>query len=147
MRPCLHLITLGTRDLAAARAFYESLGYRAAKGTTAKVVFMMAGGVILALYDRSALATAAGVSADGTGFSGVMLARNAESEAEVEASLQRAVEAGGAIVKTAQATPWGGYAGYFSDRDGYVWEVTYNPAWPIDEDGVIRLPALTSERA
>jgi uncharacterized protein len=147
MRPGLHLITLGVSDVARARGFYEALGYRPAKGTRENVVFMMAGGVILALFGREALAQDACLPAAGSGFSGVALARNVVALEEVATVLEQARAAGGVIVKVAQATAWGGHAGYFADPDGHLWEVAYNASWAIGADGTIRLPDLERQDA
>lgn len=141
MQPRLTLVTLGVADVARSRAFYEALGFAASSESKAEVVFMDAGGAILALWGRSALAEDAAVADRPTGFSAIALAWNTRSESEVDAAMARAQEAGATIPKPAVKTFWGGYAGYFADPDGHLWEVAYNPFWPMDAEGRIELPA------
>lgn len=145
MRPVLTLVTLGVSDVAASRAFYERLGFSASRDSNQNVAFFSAGGVVLALFGQQALADDAGVVSDGSGFRGVSLAHNAPNAASVDAVMAEAAAAGARIVKPAQATFWGGYAGYFADLDGHLWEVAYNPFWPIDDDGKVTLPPAASE--
>ena len=140
MEQRISLITLGVADLARSRAFYERLGWKRSVREADGIAFYQAGGMALALYPREELATDAGVPAEGHGFAGVALAFNARSRAEVGAVLAEAEAAGATIVKPAQAAVWGGYSGYFADPDGFLWEVAWNPSFPIAEDGSIRLP-------
>jgi uncharacterized glyoxalase superfamily protein PhnB len=70
----------------------------------------------------------------------VALAWNCRSAAEVDAVLERAVRSGATVPKPAQETFWGGYAGYFADPDGHLWEVAHNPGFPLTEDGRLTLP-------
>ena len=135
------LVTLGVADIAASRAFYERLGWRASPPSNEHVTFFQMGGMILGLYGRAALAADAGVPAEGSGFRGVSLAYNARDKAGVDAALETARKAGAAIVKPAEEVFWGGYSGYFADPDGHLWEVAWNPGFPIDATGNISLPA------
>ncbi len=73
------------------------------------------------------------------GFAGVAFAHNARSEADVDAVLAEAVAAGGTLVKPACKVFWGGYSGYFSDPDGHLWEVAYNPYFKLGADGRVEL--------
>jgi catechol 2,3-dioxygenase-like lactoylglutathione lyase family enzyme len=139
MEPRLSLVTLGVADVARSRAFYEALGFKAAPQSEAAVTFFDAGGAVLALYSRAALAEDAGVADGKPDFSGVALAHNARSEAAVDKVLEEAAAAGARIVKKAQKVFWGGYSGYFADPDGHLWEVAYNPFFPLDEHGRVRL--------
>ena len=104
------------------------------------VVFFQAGGMGLALCPRDELAKDATVSPEGHGFSGISLAYNARSREEVDAVLAHAQGAGATLLKPAQEAFWGGYSGYFSDPDGFPWEVAWNPCFPIAPDGSIRIP-------
>lgn len=127
MKPRISLITLGVRDLAASLRFYrDGLGL-VPLASPPEVAFFALNGSWLALYDRDDLAADAGVSAEGSGFRGVALAHNLESEAAVDLQMAEAVRAGAQLVKPAQATSWGGYAGYFADPDGHLWEIAFNP--------------------
>ncbi|MGJ3260325.1 MAG: VOC family protein [Rhodospirillales bacterium] len=139
MDPRISLITLGVADMKAARAFYEKLGWRASEQSNDDVTFFQAGGMILGLYGRAALAEDAKVEDGKPGFSGVALAYNGRDKAEVDRVLNEAVAAGGTLVKKAEDVFWGGYSGYFADPDGHLWEVAFNPFFPIAEDGSISL--------
>jgi len=77
----------------------------------------------LALYSKVALAEDVGISSEGQGFSGITFAQNVGSSVEVTELLQRAVNAGGMLVKSGQTVFWGGFSGYFADPDGYLWEI------------------------
>ena len=135
------MVSLGVRDLARAAEFYESgLGWKRSSASNDTIVFFKAGAAILGLYGRDALAEDAKVSPDGGGFAGVTIAHNARSKDEVDAILKTAEAAGATIVKPAEDVFWGGYSGYFADLDGHLWEVAYNPFWPLNEQGVPQLP-------
>jgi catechol 2,3-dioxygenase-like lactoylglutathione lyase family enzyme len=129
MEQRISLITLGVNDLAAERAFYESLGWTGARQPDDAVVFFGVGGMVFGLW------TALG----GHGAPGIELAHNVRTPEEVDAVLQEARQAGGTILRPARAAEWGGTTGAFADPEGYVWEVAHNPAWPIAEDGTISL--------
>jgi catechol 2,3-dioxygenase-like lactoylglutathione lyase family enzyme len=140
MEPRLTLITLGVGDAGRARAFYEKLGFVASSAGDADVAFFPAGGLVLALFKRASLAADATVEDSAPGFSGVVLAHNVRSEAEVGTVLAQAAAAGGRVVKPAQRAFWGGTSGYFADPDGHLWEVAHNPGFPLDREGRIQLP-------
>ena len=139
MDPRISLVTLGVADKKAARAFYEKLGWRASEQSNDDVTFFQAGGMILGLYGRAALAEDAKVEDSRPGFSGVALAYNGRDKAEVDRVLDEAVAAGGTLIKAAEDVFWGGYSGYFADPDGHLWEVAFNPFFPIADDGSISL--------
>lgn len=132
----LSLITLGTSDLSRARTFYESLGWRNAAGPEDDVVFFQAGGMIVALWDRTRLAEDSAVD-DGGGWGGVTLAYNTRSPDEVDTVIAEARAAGATIGREPGPTFWGGYAGVFIDPEGHPWEVAHNPGWKIDKDGSV----------
>lgn len=140
--PVVGLVTLGVRDVGAATAFYERLGFPLSSASVAgEVSFFRTAGGLLALWgDESLRADASAASADPGAFRGVALAVNVASPGEVDAGLAAAVEAGGSIARAAEATEWGGYNGYFADPDGHLWEVAHNPFWPLGENGVPQLP-------
>ncbi|MDP1640297.1 MAG: VOC family protein [Hyphomicrobium sp.] len=139
MEPRLSLITLGVADVARARRFYEALGFTAGRASQESVTFFPAGGVVLALFGRGALAEDAAVADSAPGFSGIALAHNARSEADVDKALAEAVAAGAKLIKPAGKTFWGGYAGYFADPDGHLWEVAHNPYFTLDAAGRVVL--------
>lgn len=137
MNPRISMITLGVRDLAASVKFYEEgLGFPRMESPP-EVAFFTLNGTWLGSYGRDALAEDATVSADGHGFEAFSLAHNVPSEAEVDAIMSQAVEAGATLVKKPQKVFWGGYSGYFKDPDGHLWEVAHNPHFwvgPRDND-------------
>lgn len=143
----MSLVTLGVADIVRARAFYERLGFRASSASSDSVAFFDAGGVVLALWGRSDLAQDAGVPSEGSGFAGVAIAHNVRSEDEVARVLSEAEAAGATVVKRAQKAFWGGQVGYFTDPDGHLWEVAYNPFMPLDADGRVTLPYDTTAAA
>jgi uncharacterized protein len=134
------IVTLGVADLNRSREFYERLGWRRSMAKSEGIIFFQAGGMALALYPRDELARDANVGASGEGFRAISLAYNARDRAEVDSLLKEAEIAGAKIMKPAQEAFWGGYSGYFSDPDGFLWEVAWNPFFPIAEDGSLRLP-------
>ena len=140
MEQRVSIITLGVSDLARSKEFYERLGWQRSMTKSEGIVFFQAGGMGLALYPRQELAKDANVPADGQGFSGISLAYNARSRGEVDSVLVEAKAAGATILKPAQEAFWGGYSGYFSDPDGFLWEVAWNPSFSIEKDGSIRIP-------
>jgi catechol 2,3-dioxygenase-like lactoylglutathione lyase family enzyme len=140
MEQRVSLITLGVANLERSRAFYERLGWRRSMAQTEGIVFFQAGGMAVALYARNELAKDANVPADGHGFGGITLAYNGRTRAEVDSVLSEAAAAGAKIVKPSEEAFWGGYSGYFSDPDGFLWEVAWNPGFAIAEDGSLRLP-------
>ncbi len=141
MEQRISLITLGVSDLARSQSFYAQLGWQPSLPPTEGIVFFQAGAMIFALYPRNELARDANLSPDGTGFNGISLAYNARTRAEVDAVLHAALAAGATLRKPAQEAFWGGYSGYFADPDGFLWEVAWNPQFPIAADGSIHLPA------
>ncbi|MGL4974733.1 MAG: VOC family protein [Bosea sp. (in: a-proteobacteria)] len=141
MEARLSLVTLGVADMVRARKFYEALGFKASPASNANVTFFQMNGMALSLYGRTALAEDATVSDSAPGFSGVTLAHNLRSEAEVDACFAEFVTAGGKAVKPPQKVFWGGYSGYVADPDGHLWELAHNPFAPLDEHGNLELPA------
>ena len=136
MRQRVTLITLGTRDLARARRFYEALGWKTGAAPDDDVVFFQAGDMVLALWDRGRLAEDSAVE-DGGGWGGVTLALNLGSPAEVDAVTEEARAAGATIGREPAGTFWGGYSSVFVDPEGHPWEVAHNPHWTLAEDGSI----------
>jgi uncharacterized protein len=140
MEQRVSLITLGVTDLNRSREFYGRLGWHRSMANTEGITFFQAGGMALALYPRPELAKDANVAPEGQGFSGITLAYNTRSHDEVDSVLKEAKAAGATIQKPAQEAFWGGYSGYFSDPDGFLWEVAWNPQFVIAKDGSIRIP-------
>ena len=134
------LITLGVADLAAARAFYERLGWKEHGEGQPGVAFYQMQGAVLALFGRDDLAADQGRPGAKLGTGAMTLAQNFVTEAEVDAAFAAALAAGGTALKAPEKVFWGGYSGYWADPDGHVWEVAMNPFWPLAEDGSLTLP-------
>jgi len=134
MEQRISLITLGVADLNRSREFYERLGWRRSMAKAEGVVFFQAGGIALALFPRNELAK------DARLLPRVTLAYNTSNREEVDSVLAEALAAGAKLLKPAEEAFWGGYSGYFSDPDGFPWEVAWNSSFPMRDDGSIRLP-------
>lgn len=140
MEPRVSLITLGVDDLVRSKAFYTKLGFVASSAGGAEVVFLQAGPMALCLFPRESLACDADVPADGSGFRGIAIAHNVREKHEVDAVIAEAVAAGASVVKAAHDASWGGRSGYFADPDGHLWEVAWNPFFPLSAEGALSLP-------
>jgi predicted lactoylglutathione lyase len=138
MEQRVSLVTLGVRDLARSRAFYEALGWTTNAAPDDDVVFFQAGGIIVGLWGRDELATDSGVE-DSGGWGGITLAHNVRSPAEVDAVIDEAERAGARVPRRGAETFWGGYSGLFVDPDGHPWEVAHKPGWTVGDDGATRL--------
>lgn len=141
MKPRITLITLGVEDLERAVRFYrDGLGMRTEGivGTAfehgAVAFFDMERGLKLALWPRNSIAHDTGLAASGPSPTEFTIGHNVSSKGEVDAVMAQAEGAGAQIIKPAHDTFWGGYAGYFQDPDGHVWEVVWNPQWVLPEE-------------
>lgn len=140
MKPRITLITITVDDLEASLRFYRDglglptdgiVGQEFEHGS---VVFIgLESGLRLALWPRASLAHDSGLPVGPRSSTEFTLAHNVSSASGVDAVMNQAEKAGATIVKRAQATFYGGYAGYFHDPDGHLWEVAWNPAWKVDE--------------
>ena len=135
MNPHITVFTLGVEDLERAVAFYrDGLGF-STQGIIgsefengAVAFFNLQAGLKLALWPRSSIAADTGLSKSPASSTEFTIGHNVGSQAEVDAAMAQAARAGATIVKPAQNTFYGGYAGYFKDPDGHIWEVVFNPA-------------------
>lgn len=140
MKPRINLITLAVDDLERALQFYrDGLGL-ATEGIVgaefehgAIAFFDLQPGLKLALWPRSSLAADTGLHIAPASTTAFSVAHNVAAREEVDEVMAQARAAGGSIAKPAHDTVWGGYAGYFQDPDGHLWEVAWNPQWPIPE--------------
>jgi hypothetical protein len=140
MKPRVTLVTLGVDDLAKAVAFYRDglgLSTQGIVGTQfehgAVAFFDLQRGLKLALWPRASLAHDTGLKREERSATEFSLGHNVASKAEVDAVMAQAKKAGANIVKPARETFWGGYAGYFQDPDGHLWEIAWNPQFEIAE--------------
>lgn len=135
----LSMITLGVEDIAAATAFYEALGLKKSAASQESVTFFQAGTSVLGLFGCEALAEDGNASELWSG-NGIALAYNVQSKAQVDETMAHAERIGAKLLKQPQKAFWGCYHGYFADPDGHIWEVAYNPFFPVDETGAVTLP-------
>ncbi|MBW4080466.1 VOC family protein [Paenibacillus sp. S150] len=137
----ISLITLGVRDMSRSLQFYrDGLGFETSVSEESPgIVFFNTAGTKLALYPLEGLAEDINDKEPptGSGFSGITLAHNTKSQNEVNEIMKRAEQAGGTIIKQPQKVFWGGYSGYFSDPDGYYWEVAYSEDWKFDSNDML----------
>lgn len=134
------LITLGVGDLPRSRAFYEALGWKESPRSQETVAFYQMKGLVLGLFGRDDLAKDQGREGATLGVGAMTLAQNFGTEPEVDAAFKLALSCGASPLKAPERVFWGGYSGYYTDPDGHVWEVAYNPFWPLDPDGSLTLP-------
>jgi catechol 2,3-dioxygenase-like lactoylglutathione lyase family enzyme len=140
MKPRVTVITLCVDDLDRAVKFYaEGLGFKT-EGIVGRefefgavAFFELASGLRLALWPRRSLARDAGLPVGPPSATEFSLGHNVSSKSAVDAAMAQAAAAGARIIKPAQDTFWGGYAGYFQDPDLHLWEVVWNPQWVLDE--------------
>lgn len=135
MNPHITVLTLGVADLERAVAFYrDGLGWatQGIIGTEfengAVAFFKLQSGLTLALWPRQSIAADTGLVCQPPSATEFTLGHNVASQPEVDAIMAQAAQAGATLVKAAQPTFYGGYAGYFQDPDGHVWEIVFNPA-------------------
>jgi len=136
MKPRITVITLCVDDLERSLRFYQDgLGFKT-EGIIGKefehgavAFFALQAGPKLAIWPRNSLAHDSGLPPGKPSATELSLGHNVSSRAEVDAVMEQAKNAGAVVVKPAQETFWGGYAGYFQDPDQHLWEVVWNPRW------------------
>jgi uncharacterized protein len=141
MEPRVSLITLGVSDMARSYQFYkDGLGLPTTRQPDDEIVFFQTSGVTLAIYPYEALAddVGPGWNVPKSKFSGITLAHNVRERHQVDEVLARAARAGANIVKPATEAAWGGYSAYFTDPDGYLWEVAWG-AFEFNPDGSLQV--------
>jgi len=138
MKPRITLITLGVDDLERSLRFYKDGLGLATEGIIGKefehgavAFFELSGGLKLALWPRASIAHDTGLPASPRSPTEFTIAHNVSSSSEVDTVMAEAEKAGATVVKAAQKTFYGGYAGYFQDPDGHLWEVAWNPQWKV----------------
>jgi hypothetical protein len=140
MKPRITLLTLGVDDLERSLRFYrDGLGLKTEGIVGAEfehgavAFFDLQAGLKLALWPRKSIAHDSGLPLEKPGATEFTIGHNVSSKAEVVAVMEQARKAGAKIVKPAHDTFWGGYAGYFQDPDHHLWEIAWNPQWPVAE--------------
>jgi uncharacterized protein len=140
MRPRITVITVGVDDLERSLRFYrDGLGLptQGIVGTEfehgAVAFFDLQAGVKLAIWPRKSISHDSGIPEGPPSPTEFTLGHNVSWREEVDAVMEQARNAGAMIVEEAQDTFWGGYAGYFQDPDGHLWEIAWNPQLPIEE--------------
>ncbi len=140
MKPYLNILTVGVNDLEKSQEFYQNAFGWKTKGIVgtefengAIVVFNLNHGMMLSLYERKNLAWDSGLEQQPESATEFSIGHFVNTDREVDAIMEQAEKAGAKVIKPAQQTFWGGYAGYFKDIDGHLWEIGHNPAFTVDE--------------
>ncbi|MBF0460613.1 MAG: VOC family protein [Magnetococcales bacterium] len=136
----LSLVTLGVRDLVRARAFYESLGWKASTASCEQVCFFQTGSMAIALYPMDALLTDAGMRNSNPKPGGITLGINVALREGVDQEPTIVLAHGATLLQPATDTAWGGRTAYFADPDGHPWEITWAPMFPLGPEGELHLP-------
>ncbi len=145
MEPRISVVTLGVADLDRAYRFYkEGLGFPTKMTPDGGIVLFATSGTRMFLFPYAKLAEDVGLAATppagaGRRFTGITFGHCVRKKELVDQVLAQAEAAGGRIVKPAKTTSWGGYSGYFSDPDGYLWEVAYSDQWAFNADGSVKV--------
>lgn len=139
--PNFVIVTLGVADLDRSIAFYRALGWEQRGDRAQGIVWFRTSGTWVGLFPARELADDAGLERDELPpFRDITLAICLPSEADVDAAFAAWLEAGGTLVKPAAKAFWGGYTGYVADPDGHLWELAWNPGFPLDAQGRIEIP-------
>lgn len=134
MQQQISVVTLGISEIPRSKQFYvEGFGWRPVF-QNAEVVFYQMNGLMLGTWLRVSLEADMQQTASAS-LGAASYGHNVASEAEVDTLIDRLVAAGGRLLRPADAPPHGGYRGYVADPDEHVWEIAFNPAWPIDAEG------------
>ena len=139
----LSFVTLGALDLPRLRAFYEAMGWTPREGSNDEFTAFLVGGVILALYPRHLLHAEAAPDlalSDAGAWSGIPLALNVETPADVDAVFDQAVRAGARAVAAPQDREWGGRSAYVADPEDNRWEIAWAPGIAFAESGAVVEP-------
>ena len=140
MKPRISVVTLGVANLERSLQFYRDglglptqgiVGSEFEHGAVA--FFDLQSGLKLAIWPRADIAHDTALSEDLPNATEFTLAHNVSTKEEVDAVMLQAEKAGARITKPPSDTFWGGYAGYFQDPDGHIWEVVWNPKWKLEE--------------
>ena len=138
----LSVVTLGVRDVAALRAFYERLGWTTNTKPGGDFAAFPLGGAVLCLFDIRSLAAEAGNAPipDPVPFKGLTLSINVDERPDVDSALAAGREAGATVLAEPVDRDWGGCSAYFSDPEGNAWEIAWLPGATFDERGALVWP-------
>jgi catechol 2,3-dioxygenase-like lactoylglutathione lyase family enzyme len=140
MQQQISVISIGVSDVARARRFYaEGFGWKPVF-ENGDIIFFQMNGFVFGVWNRSSMeedANRRGLLTPGA-FS---LAHNVLAKENVEPVMKKLEAAGGRVIRPADAPPHGGFRGYVADPDDHAWEIAWNPAWPINESGMVRFGA------
>jgi hypothetical protein len=140
LAPNLVIVTLGVRDLDRSITFYAGLGWEQRGDREQGIVWFRTSGPWLGIFAADELAADAGIPVEPLPqFRGITLAVNLADVGQVDEAVTLVQAQGGTVVKPAAHTPWGGYSGYVADPDGHLWELCFNPGFPLDDDGRIEI--------
>jgi uncharacterized protein len=138
--PNFVIVTLGVADLDRSIAFYSGLGWELRGDRSRGIVWFRTSGSWVGLFPLADLAADVGIEPDpASGFRGATYAVNLPSEAAVDAGFASVRELGARVVKEPSRAEWGGYSGYFEDPDAHLWELCFNPGFPLDDEGRIEI--------
>lgn len=141
LSPNLVIVTLGVTDLDRSIEFYRGLGWEQRGDRAQGIAWFRTSGPWLGLFPTAELAADAGLVEEPLpAYRGVTLAVNLPAEGDVDAAFDLVRASGATVVKEPERAPWGGYSGYFADPDGHLWELCFNPGFPLDEHGRIEIP-------
>ncbi len=135
LEPRLSVISLQVADVARSRAFYGALGWAPVGPEMDDVAFIQLNGVVLSLYARQAEDAGLDVAASDAPSPRIALGHNVRTREGVDQTLAAIQAAGGRVTRPAHDTDWGGRSSYVADPDGHLWEIAWNPFWPIADDG------------
>jgi uncharacterized protein len=138
----LSVVTVGARDVAAQRAFYERLGWTTDSPEGGDFAAFPLGGAVFSLFDLTSLAREAGDAPvpDPAPFRGFTLAINVEERDQVAEALAAARAAGATLLAEPVDRDWGGRSAYFADPEGNAWEIAWLPGATFDERGALIWP-------
>lgn len=135
MQQQISVITVGIDDLSHSKRFYrEGFGWKPVFENE-EIAFYQMNGFVFGTWRKSALADDMQRPSAGNSPASFTLAHNVAEKTDVEPLIDRLVAAGGTLLRPADEPPHGGFRGYVADPDGHAWEIAWNPAWPIDEEG------------
>ena len=136
MQQQISVVTLGSADLARSKQFYaEGFGWKPVFENE-EIIFYQMNGLMLGIFARGALEIDMNRSGS-TGPAGFALGHNVLTKGDVQPLIERLAAAGGTILRPADAPPHGGFRGYVADPDGHAWEIAWNSAWSIDDQGLV----------